>query len=62
MGFQRPKSLVICNGCLDFFTLLGRGEGFNTIARGGVRADPDFATLQKNCQIFHIFHIAHLKV
>lgn len=42
MGFHRPRSLVICSGCLLFFTLLVMGAGFITMVRGGVRAVPDF--------------------
>lgn len=46
MGFHRPKSLVICRGCLLFFTLLVMGAGFTTMVRGGVRDAPDFVTCQ----------------
>ena len=44
VGFHRPRSLVICRGCLLFFTLLVMGGGFITMARGGVRVVPDFVT------------------
>lgn len=44
MGFHRPKSLVICRGCLLFFTLFVTGAGFTTMVRGGVSAVPDFVT------------------
>lgn len=47
MGFHRPRSLVICRGCLLFFTLLAIGVGFIIIVRGGVRAFPDFVTCIK---------------
>lgn len=68
VGFQRPRSLVIFKGCLVFFTLLGRGEGFNITARGGVRAVPDFVTLKKKRKIlqhvnlFHSFNYALLTI
>ncbi len=42
MGFQRPRSLVICNGCLFFFIRLVIDEGAITMARGGIRELPDF--------------------
>lgn len=42
VGFHRPRSFVICRGCLFFFTLFVMGAGFITMVRGGVRAAPDF--------------------
>lgn len=44
VGFHRPKSFVMCRGCLLFFTLLVMGAGFTTMVRGGVRVPPDFVT------------------
>lgn len=44
MGFHRPKSFVMCRGCLLFFTLLVMGAGFTNMVRGGVRVPPDFVT------------------
>ena len=44
MGFQRPRSFVICSGCLLFFTLLAMGGGVTTMVRGGVRVVLDFVT------------------
>lgn len=44
VDFHRPKSFVMCRGCLLFFTLLVMGAGFTTMVRGGVRAPPDFVT------------------
>lgn len=41
-GFQRPRSLVICNGCLFFFIRLDTEEGVITMVRGGVRELLDF--------------------
>lgn len=42
VGFHRPRSFVICRGCLFFFTLFVMGAGFITMVSGGVRAAPDF--------------------
>lgn len=47
VGFHRPRSLVICRGCLLFFTRLVMGAGFITMVRGGVRTAPDFAIWKK---------------
>ena len=44
VGFQRPRSLVICSGCLLFFTLLAMGGGVTTMVRGGVSVVLDFVT------------------
>lgn len=44
VGFHLPKSLVICRGCLLFFTLLVMGAGLTTMVRGSEREVPDFVT------------------
>lgn len=66
VGFHRPKSLVICRGCLLFFTLLVMGAGFTTMVRGGVRAVPDFVTWQSRTKAQKIsikpvlaYHLCH---